>query len=54
MTTPALVEGLTVELIEEINEIEVIEEIEQISVEVTNESIEEITPESGDLSDEQK
>ena len=52
--TDALVEGLTVELIEEINEIEVIEEIEQISVEVTNESIEEITPESGDLSDEQK
>ena len=52
--TDALVEGLTVELIEEINEIEVIEEIEQISVEVTDESIEEITPESGDLSDEQK
>ena len=52
--TDALVEGLTVELIEEINEIEVIEEIEQISVEVTDESIEEITPESGYLSGEQK
>ncbi len=49
--TDALVEGLTVELIEEIEEIE---EIEQMNIEVTNESVEEITPESGDLSDEQK
>jgi len=52
--TDALVEVLTVEVIEEIEEIEEIEQIEQISVEVAEESVEEITPESDDPSDEQK